>query len=142
MVELQRGRQFENRARAACRRGNVGDRDGFDAVAEAIDIQINGVPGGDVAGAFDVEAGVAGVRVRRQVGLRARLADGGDGDHFILFHGIQDDGVGGAVAEAELLADLDGKAAVAARTAAGRRIRHIGGAGGNRDDGTIRQGLP
>ena len=54
-------------------------------------------------------------------GLRARLADRGDRDHLVFFHVVRDDGIGGTIAEAELLADLDRKAAAARRNRRGRR---------------------
>ena len=41
----------------------------------------------------------------RQEGLRARLADRGDCGHFVLLHGSCNGGIGGAIAEGDLLAD-------------------------------------
>ncbi len=65
--------------------------------------------------------------------MRARLADGGDGGHLEALDALGDGGVGGAVAEGDLFADLE----------AGRAgDRHVGRAGGDGDDRTVGEGLP
>ena len=89
MIELQRRVQFDTHAAAATARADAFDGDRLGAVADAINVQINGVTDGDVAGVPDADAGVAGFRIGREVGLGARLAEGGDGDHFIFFNSIQ-----------------------------------------------------
>ena len=65
--------------------------------------------------------------------MRARLADGGDRDHLVLFYVSCDRGVSGAVADRHLLADRE----------AGRAgDRHVTGTLGHSDYRTIRNGLP
>ena len=85
-------------------RADVRDRDGLDPMADAVDIQPDLVAGRDIGDRRHLDVGRAGGRVRRQEGLRARLADRGDRGHLVLLHGSCDGGVGGAVAEGDLLA--------------------------------------
>ena len=83
------------------------DRDGLDPMADAVDVQPDLVAGRDVGDGRHLDVGRAGGRVRRQVGLRARLADRGDRGHLVPLHVSCDGGVGGAVAEGDLLADRE-----------------------------------
>ena len=118
MVELQRGGQVEARAQflalqrtaegiAHRLRADARDRDRLDPMSDAVDVQPDLVTDRDVGDGGYLDVGVAGFRVRRQPGLRARLADRGDRDHFVLLHGLRDGGVSGAIADADLLPDLE-----------------------------------
>ena len=108
-----------------------------------VNVQSDLVTHGYVGDGGYLDVGVAGFRVCRQPGLRARLADGGNRDHLVLLHGIRDGGIGGAIADADLLADLNREAAPAAeRPAARAGERHVGRAGGDGDHRTLGEGLP
>ena len=65
--------------------------------------------------------------------MRARLADRGDRGHLVLLHGFCNGGVGGAIADGDLLAD---------REAGHARDRHVGRADGDCDHRTVGEGLP
>ena len=127
------GARIRRERRAVRLRADARDRDGLDPMADAVDVQPDLVTGRDVGDGRHLDVGRAGGRVRRQEGLRARLADRGDRGHLVLLHGSCDGGVGGAVAEGDLLADHE---------AGHARDRHVGRAGGNRDHRTVGEGLP
>ena len=109
------------------------DGDGFNAVAEGVDVETDFVADGDVFKRSDFDVGGAGDGVVREIGLRAGLADGGDGGDFVLLDVSCDRRIGCAVAEGDLLSDFE----------IGNAFdRHVGGAGGNGDDEAFRQRLP
>ena len=86
-------------------------------MANAVNVQPDLVTDGNVGDGGYLDVGVAGFRVGCQPGLRARLADSGDRDHLVFLDGIRDGGIGGAIANADLLAGLNRKAAPASETA-------------------------
>src|SRR5579863_9072720 len=102
-------------------------------MADAVDIEPDLVADRNVRNRryFDV-AGADG-RVSTEIGLRARLADLGDRGHLILLNGTCNGGIGVAVAEGDLFADLESVDA---------GDRHVVRAGGNGDDWTVGEGLP
>ena len=83
-------------------------------MTHTVNVQNNLVAGRDVGRVPDSDGSVSGFRGRRQAALRARLAYFGDRDHFIFLHGVCDGWVGGAIADAKLLAGLDRESATAA----------------------------
>ena len=123
VVELQRGLQFETRAAAAAsaaarRCADALDRDGLGSMADAVNVQIDLVADRDVGRRSAPDRGVAGFRVRRQSsvcvpGLPTSVTV--TTSYFSTLS--RDSRIGGAIAEAKLLADLDLKAAAAAETA-------------------------
>ena len=151
MVELQRFGQVKACARVPSAdvvgveyrsRADFRDGHGLNAVANGVVSQSDFVADGDVGDGGHLDVSVAGICFRCQIGLRARLANPGDRDHLILFHGIRNGRVSSAIAEAELLADLYCEAARGTEKAARAGIRHIDRAGGNCDDRTVGERLP
>ena len=86
-------------------RAHVVHRHGLDAVADAVDVEADLVANRDVGDGSDFDVGRAGMCIRRQVGLRARLADRSHSGYFVLFHAFRHGGIGGAVSQSDLLAD-------------------------------------
>ena len=114
-------------------RANVRNSDSLNAMADAVDVEPDLVANRDIGNRGHLEVGRASRSVRSQIGLCARLADGGDRGHLVLLHIFRDRGIGCAIAESDLLAD---------REAGNARDRHVGGAGGNRDHRTVGERLP
>src|SRR5271154_4897615 len=109
------------------------DRDGLDPMADALDVQSDLVPHRDPGNRRHLYVGGAGRSVRRQVGLRTRLADGGDRGHLILLNASPDCGVCRAVPECDLFANHKARHAF---------YGYVGRAWGHRDYRTVRHGLP
>ncbi len=114
-------------------RADARDRDGLDPMADAVDVQPDLVADRDVGDRRHLDTGCAGGRVRRQVGLRARLADRGHCGHLVLLQVFCDGGIGGAIADGNLLADHETGHA---------RYGHVGRADRDRDHRTIGERLP
>ncbi len=114
-------------------RADVRNRDGLDAMADAVDVEPDLVANRDVGDRRDFDVGRAGGRVCPKIGLRARLADCGDRGHLVFLSGSCDGGIGGAIAERDFLADLE---------AGDAGDRHVGRPGGNGDHRTVGEGLP
>ena len=115
------------------RSADARDRDGLDAMPDALDVEPDLVTDRDVFGGGHLQVGGAGGRVHGQVGLRAGFSNGGDSGHLVLFLCACDSGISSAVADGDLLANHEpGRA----------HDGHIGGAGRDGDDGAVRERLP
>ena len=98
------------RANKICTRGlraDLRDSYGLNAMADARDIEPDLVADRDVGDRRNFDVGRAGCRVRAKIGLRARLADCGNGRYFVLLNGARNGGIGCAISERNLFADLE-----------------------------------
>ncbi len=78
---------------------------GFDSMSDTVDIQPDLVTDRNIGVGCYFDVARSGMRVHREIGLCARLADCRHLGHLVLLHGICDDGVGSAVPERDLLAN-------------------------------------
>ena len=125
------GRAHEIRARSL--NADLGDRHGLDAMANAVDIEPDLVADRDVGYRRDFNVGRTRRRVCAKISLRALLADRGNSRHLVLLNGTCDGGIGRAVTESNLLADLE---------AVDAGDGHVGRSGGDGDHRTLGEGLP
>src|SRR6185437_1103949 len=119
--------------RAVCLRADARDRNGFNSMADAVDIQSNLVANRDVVYGRYLNIGRSRRGVRFQVALRAWLADRRNCGDFVMLYRFCNGGIGGAVTESNFFSHGESGSAC---------NRHIRRANGNRDYRTIRKRLP
>ena len=83
-----------------------GNRNGFNAVAFAGNIQADLVAHGDILHGGNLDVGVAGLGIHGKIALGARLAHGGNGYHLVFLQRTGNGGTLRPIADGHLLAHL------------------------------------